>query len=250
MQIYCIWNSRRGYSRFNLRYARDCLRRTAYMGPSACAWQPKETPVTCDVAPLMTHQCSINWRHCHLKCDGTPHGFPQQRWSWWRGNRLIFSCASALPVSPCVLADLDEQFMGRLYVPKPPKKRSDCVAKSKIIARAVFGALSTSKILVPVASRQISRVCSPSISPWFSLLTPFLIHRTLFDMRGPMLRNQPLLTAQDWLLSRWDRETRGTWPKRMGMSIPREMARGGQRSPGLRPTPALGTCLQRPWTRA
>jgi len=56
------------------------------------------------------------------------------------------------------------KFYGRLYVPKPPKKRSDCVSKSKIIARTVFGSLFTSKELVPVASRRISSVCSPSIS--------------------------------------------------------------------------------------
>ena len=83
------------------------------------------------------------------------------------GNWLIFACVPALPASPCVAAGLDENFMGRLNVPKPPKKRGDCVAKSKIIARAVFGALSTSKTLAPVASRRISRVCPPSYLAMF-----------------------------------------------------------------------------------
>ncbi len=69
--------------------------------------------------------------------------------------------APALLASPTSLAELKEYFMGRLYVPKAPKKRSDCLSKSKIIARAVFGSLSASKRLVPVASRRISSVCPP-----------------------------------------------------------------------------------------
>ena len=75
--------------------------------------------------------------------------------------------------------------MGRLYVPKPPKKRSNGVAKSKIIARAVFDALSMSKTLVPVTSRQISRVCPPSISPSFSSSWRSKIYLAFhFDMRS------------------------------------------------------------------
>ena len=76
---------------------------------------------------------------------------------------MIFSCALMLLAFPCDLAGLDKRQMGRLYVPKPPKKRKDGVAKSKIIARAVFDAVSMSRTLDPVASRLISRVCPPSI---------------------------------------------------------------------------------------
>ena len=78
---------------------------------------------------------------------------------------MIFSYTRALLISLCVLVGLDKELMGRLYVPKPPKKRNNGIAKSKIIARAVFDALSMSRTLVPVASRRISRVCPPSISP-------------------------------------------------------------------------------------
>ncbi len=87
--------------------------------------------------------------------------------------------------------------MGRLNVPKAPKKRSDCVSKSKIIARAVFGSLFTSKKLVLVASRRILGVCPPSIYD-FPFVTPSSIHPIFqFDLRVPVLRVQPHLTAQD-----------------------------------------------------
>ncbi len=66
---------------------------------------------------------------------------------------------------------LDERYMGRLYVPKAPKKRSDCFSKSKIIARAVFGSLFTSKKFVP-ASRRILSVCPPSIYEFLLLRRP------------------------------------------------------------------------------
>ena len=36
-----------------------------------------------------------------------------------------------------VLPGLDEKFMGRLYIPKPPDKRTNWICKSMIIARAV-----------------------------------------------------------------------------------------------------------------
>ena len=88
--------------------------------------------------------------------------------------------------------------MGRLYVPKPPKKRKNGVAKSKIIARAVFDALSISKTLVPVASRPIPRVCPPLYLAITFLVMRFLFHLTFsFGMREPMLRIQPFSTARD-----------------------------------------------------
>ena len=89
---------------------------------------------------------------------------------------MIFPYAPALPLSSCVLAGLDGKLMGRLYVPKPPKKRSDGGAKSRIIARAVFGALSMSKTLAPVAARQIPKVRPPLLSYLDFFFMPFFIH--------------------------------------------------------------------------
>jgi len=88
---------------------------------------------------------------------------------WWTRSWLMFGFAPALLASPYLLTGLDERFMGRLYVLKAPKKRSDCFPKSKIIARAVCGSLFPSKKLVTVASRRILSVCPPSIYG-FSLL--------------------------------------------------------------------------------
>ena len=51
--------------------------------------------------------------------------------------------------------------MGRIHVPKPPKKRKNWISKSTLIARAVLDSLSTSKESTPVASRRIPSVCFP-----------------------------------------------------------------------------------------
>ncbi len=80
--------------------------------------------------------------------------------------------------SPTSLARLDKYFMGRLHVPKAPKKQSNCFYKSRIIVRAVLSSLSASKKLVPVASRRISSVCPPSI---FMIFLSYAILATLFD---------------------------------------------------------------------
>lgn len=109
---------------------------------------------------------------------------------------LVLGCAPALPASPSLLA-LDENFMGRIYVPKPPKKRSNWFSKSKIIARTVFNSLSSSKKLVPVASRRISSVCFPFNSPRLLIIASSSFHLAFqSDVQGPMLRKRLQLNTR------------------------------------------------------
>lgn len=144
-------------------------------GSSVDAWHPKAPPQSkaqLDVAPLKT----------------------QQR----EGNPLIFGCALAPPGFSDVLHSVDERFMGRIYVPKPPRKRKNWISKSTVIARAVFGSLSTSKGLIPVASRRIPSVCFPFLfRDHFRFLRPSRYTSDFqFDVQVPMLRMEPQLATR------------------------------------------------------
>ena len=68
--------------------------------------------------------------------------------------------------------------MGRLHVPKAPKKQSYYLSKTRVIASGVLSSLFASKKLVPGASRPISSVCPPSI---FMIFLSYAILATLFD---------------------------------------------------------------------
>ena len=57
-----------------------------------------------------------------------------------------------------MLTGVDEIFMGKLYVPKPPKRRSNRISKSNIINHTLFKSLSISKRLVSLTSHQTSNV--------------------------------------------------------------------------------------------
>lgn len=155
--------------------------------PANCVCMATQsTSAKLDVAPLKTHQRSIDKRLHPAAVNEI------------EGNRLIFGCAIAPLGFSYVLHSLDERFMGRIYVPKPPKKRKNWISKSTVIARAVFDSLSTSKELGPVVSRRIPSVCFPFL---FRDHLRFLRRSRYtsdfqFDVQVPMLRMQPQLATR------------------------------------------------------
>ena len=144
-------------------YARDCFRRTVH-GPSIDACHVECCGGLLGPAPPNDSAMVHHEQPRPTTCNRTTGGSPQ-------GAAIVMEARVTdtwiCPSASCVLyllAGLDDCFMGRLYVPKAPKKRSDFLSRSKIIARTVFGPLRASKKFVPVASRRISSVCCPSIS--------------------------------------------------------------------------------------
>lgn len=102
--------------------------------------------------------------------------------------------------------------MGRhIYATKPPKQRTDFISSSKITARALLHSLSISKNIGPVASRQISNVCPPSVLISLCIGTPSSTSLILLVCRARAYAenksfNRPGLTA----LKMGPRDSRGS----------------------------------------